>query len=343
MGFPTETVYGVAARGDRREAVEALREAKGRAESRPFTVHISRPDEVDRFVPRLSSLARRMIRKGWPGPLTLVLPVDEPEQAPVIRETGPDGVSLMYHDGTVGIRCPSNPTASYLLAEAGVPVVAASANRSGQAPPRSADGAFAELSGRLDMLLDGGEARYAKPSTVVRLNGQAYDVLREGVIEARIVERLASLNILFVCSGNTCRSPMAAALCKRAIARRLGCDESELGKQHVSIQSAGTSAGPGLPASEPAVAVMAARGLDIRDHTSKHLDAESINHADYIFCMTQAHMDVVRALAPAAADRMSLLADEEIADPVGGTEETYHRCAERIEAAIERRLTEIEL
>ena len=344
VGFPTETVYGIGARADSHEAVARLRKIKQREESKPFTVHIGQPEDVVRFVPNPVGLARRFIRKGWPGPLTLVFTVDEPASAPVIRESAPDRMGLIYYEQTVGIRCPSDKTASDLLTEAGVPIVAASANRSGEPPPRSADGVIAGLDSQVDLVLDGGETRYAQSSTVVKLVGTGYEILREGVIDARTLKRLGSLNILFVCSGNTCRSPMAAALCERALAKKLGCRESELHARGIHVSSAGAFAMGGSSASEGAKHAMSALSINLSGHTAHPLDVETICRADYIFCMTRTHVDAVLSRVPTAEDRTSLLGgDTEIDDPFGGSADTYKECAESICAALDSKLSEISL
>jgi len=344
VGFPTETVYGVAARGDSPEAVTALRHAKRGRGEKPFTVHIGRPKDVHRFVPVLSGIARRLIDRGWPGPLTLVFPVENVSLAPVASEPGCIEPELMYKEGSVGVRCPSAQTASDLLAEADVPVVAASANRAGEPPPNSGQEVLAALGADLALLLDDGVARYARPSTVVALTDGDYRVLREGVVDARTLEGLATLTLLFVCSGNTCRSPMAEALCRQLMAERLGCSVADLPGRHVVVNSASGFGGSGASASPEAKEVLRRRGIDLSGHVSQALTAELIDQADYVFCMTRSHVATVVSLVPSAREKTRLLADdEEIQDPLGGGLAEYERCARSMEAAVSKRLAEIEL
>jgi protein-tyrosine phosphatase len=222
------------------------------------------------------------------------------------------------------------------------PVVAASANRAGAAPPRSAEEAVAALDGEVTLVLDGGMTRYAKASTVVRLEDDGFRVLRAGVIDERFVRRYGSLNIVFVCSGNTCRSPMAEAMLKAMLAERLDCSRDELAARDIYVRSAGAASFGGSPASEGAINAMRRRGLDISRHSAAELNPELIQQADYIFGMTRSHVDAVLSLVPSAADRTALIAeDEEIDDPYGGPDERYEACAATIEKALKRRVQEI--
>jgi protein-tyrosine phosphatase len=344
VAFPTETVYGVGARADLPEAMARLRGIKERAEQKPFTLHIAEPDDLRDYLPDLSVLAKRFVRKAWPGPVTLVFPVSDPSASPAVQRFGSQLAIELYHEGTLGVRCPDDAVAVEVLRKAGGPVVAASANRAGNPPPRTAEGVLAELDGQLSMVLDGGTTRYARPSTVVRLDSAGYHVLREGVVDERTLKRFGSLNILFVCSGNTCRSPMAAALCRKLIAERLGCSVEELEAQGVRVMSAGANTSGGGPASPGAIEAMSKRGVNLGPHWARELDLETIHQADYIFVMTPAHAQAVASLAPHAAAKTKLLGgDEEITDPFGGPASAYESCADRIELALHQRLAEIHL
>jgi len=342
--FPTETVYGIAARADDPTAMARLRAVKDRGADRAFTVHIGQPEQAASFVPDLSGLAARFCRKSWPGPLTLIVRVGNPSAAPIMARLNGSAAGAMYHKNTVGLRCPDHSVARAMLDAVGAPVVAASANLAGEAPPWTGSDVLRDLGGRIDLLIDAGRTKYAKPSTIVRVSDDRYEVVREGVYDARIVGQLATVGILFVCTGNTCRSPMAAALASGILAERLGCRPDELEPRFgVVVASAGTSGGFG-GAAEHARTVLRARGHDLSAHQSRALTPELIRQADHIFAMTRAHREAILAVAPSAAERVRLLIEhEDVQDPIGGTQQEYESCAQRIEAALRARLQEISL
>lgn len=342
VAFPTETVYGLGVRADLPEAVSRLRTVKGRSADKALTVHLGNPEEAARFVPQLSGLAKRFIRKGWPGPLTLVIPVEDPSQAEIMKGRNGATSSVLYYDGTIGLRCPDDPIAAALLRSVQAPVVATSANAAGNAAPQSGQDVLRELDDQLDLLIDAGRTRYARPSTVVKVTEAGHAILREGVLDARIIEKMAVLRLLFVCTGNTCRSPMAAALAERMFAERLGCEPSALPARGIVVSSAGTSGGRG-GASEGAIEAMARRGLDLSGHRSSALTVDIIRQADYIFTMTRSHLETVLTLSPEASERVGLLLDgQDVADPIGGGEGEYESCARLIEEGVRTRLADIE-
>lgn len=340
--FPTETVYGVGANATDPAALKRLRMVKVRHEEKPFTVHIGSRSAVDRFVPGLAGTARRLTEKAWPGPLTIIFHVEDAAEAPVIKETSPDHIPALYHDGTIGIRCPDDRTAIELLSAAQVPVVAASANPAAQPAPVSAREALATLDGKVDLVLDAGRTRYAKASTIVEVtDNNSFRILREGVLEERTIRRLMQVNFLVVCSGNTCRSPMAAGILRKLLADKLGIAESELAANGYNVESAGVSAAAGMPPAPQGVRALLSRGIDISSHRSQLLTLDLIRRADYIFTMTRSHRDSILRLDPQA--RVSTVADRDIEDPIGENDEVYVQCARQIEQALKERLEEVTL
>ena len=231
-----------------------------------------------------------------------------------------------------------------LLLDAGIgPIVAPSANLAGNKPPRTGDEVLADLDGKIDLLIDAGQTKLGTASTIVKFAPEGgYEILRDGVYEHQTIERMMRKQILFVCSGNTCRSPMAEGLAKAEIARRLGCEVDQIAGRGFSVISAGSMSFGGSPATLEAVTVAKEMGAQIGDHSSQSITAELINESDLVFCMARHHGEAVLALSPQAGERMEPLDSQgEITDPIGGGVAVYRQTAEQILQAIRRRLDTI--
>lgn len=169
--FATETVYGVGANALSGAAVGGIFRAKGRPQDNPLIVHIAHIRKLEALVRNVPEAARRLADRFWPGPLTMILP-----------KSGlvPDEVSAGLD--TVAVRMPSHPVARALIALAGVPVAAPSANLSGSPSPTTAQHCIDDLSGRVDIILDSGPCHVGVESTVVTLAGEIPQLLRPGAV-----------------------------------------------------------------------------------------------------------------------------------------------------------------
>jgi protein-tyrosine phosphatase len=228
-----------------------------------------------------------------------------------------------------------------MLAAVDGPVVAPSANPAGAPSPRTGEDVMRALSGAIDLLIDSGPTRHGKDSTIVRIDDGGWQLLREGVYDDRMISRMAGRRICFVCTGNTCRSPMAAGIARAKLAEALNCKIDELKTEGVEVLSAGLFAGPASPATPEAVSAAAKLGADISAHQSRQATPELIKSCDVVFCMTAFHQARLQELAPNAATKICLLDDHaEVPDPVGGGADVYDRTAEHIAEAVDKRLAE---
>lgn len=345
VGFPTETVYGVACRVEK-ESLSRLDEAKGRPGDKRYSLHIGSADELTEYVPQIPLAGAKLVSEFWPGPLTLVFELNEEDLAVQRARLNPEVFDVLYQDGSIGVRCPDNPVSKELLKACKRPVVAPSANLSGRPPAVTADEVIEQLDGRIDMLLavkkDQQNCDFRQSSTVVKLGGGKLEVLREGVIEKNRILEKSVIQILFVCTGNTCRSPLCEYLCKKYISKKLNSNLDELADKGYKVISAGVNAFDGFPASPEVVDLCSEMGIDASTHKSRCLTAEMVEKSDIIFTMTKNHRQMILSMYPQAAGKCFLLAGEkDIADPIGGGKQIYRACAKEIDKALELKLCEI--
>ncbi len=339
--LPTETVYGIAADSRNPEAERRLFLAKRRPAGKPIVLLVGDASQVERCGGELGSAGLALAGRYWPGPLTLVVPVE--------RGTG--------YACFEGFRVPDHPAALAVLSAAGFPLRTTSANMAGEPPAMDAAEAVKAVGRSVSVAIDAGPVSGGVPSTVLKLDGEKFIVLREGAIPIREIsaacEQLglksekmgAEMNnadstdandgggrrILFICTGNVCRSPMAEYLLRH----HLGRDSSW------KIESAGTHAFEGVSASRHAVEVLRELGIDLTLHRSRGLTADLVRSARLVVAMTAAHAEEVKRRFSEASGKVVLLKSfdkdsrgGDIHDPIGESKEIYDNICREIDEAL---------
>lgn len=341
VAFPTETVYGIACRV-KNDSLARLDNIKGRTAEKYYTLHIGQKSDVGNYVPAIGLKAQKLIQNAWPGPLTIVFELDEQDINKQRQNLEEEVFKSLYKEHSIGIRCPDNTIAAMLLQQTSSPVVAPSANLTGGPPAVDAGQVLDQLSDKIDLLLDGGPCKYKKSSTVVKIGKKDMEVLRPGVYSQAELKSLSQIQFLFVCTGNTCRSPMAEGIFRKYLAEKLQCNLDDLEQFGYKVTSAGIIGSVGIPATAEAVVACAAKGVDIKAHRNKGLSRELVEASDIIFAMEQIHRDRVSILNPKAANKCFLLAGNTgIPDPIGQPQHSYDKCAELIETAVQKRIGEL--
>lgn len=329
VAFPSETVYLLAAGALSPRAVERFQEATGPTAEPPCLV-IKSADEALDYVPRLPPLGQRLARRCWPGPVALDLADNHGDS--LVRQLPASVLQVVCPAGRLRLMVPAHKVLDDVLQMLPGPVIVRPARPPGKPEPLLAADVVRELGDQVQLVIDDGRSRYGQPASVVKVDDGRFEVLVPGVVPAQHLNRLASLMILFVCTGNTCRSPMAEALCRQMIAERLGCGARELDQRGVVVLSAGVAAMLGGRASPEAVRVMQVAGIDLATHESQPVTDLLVKQADCILAMTRSHRAAILSEWPEAAERTHLLCHDrsDIPDPIGGPLELYEQCAARM-------------
>lgn len=203
VAFPTETVYGLGGDALNGESSGKIYAAKGRPSDNPLIVHIAHIDALPGIVKEIPEAAYRLADKYWPGPLTMIF--NKADCVP-LETTG--GLN------TVAVRMPSNKIAKALIEASGGYVAAPSANRSGRPSPTIVKYVIEDLDGRVDMIIDGGEADIGLESTIIDLTGDRPMILRPGYITEEMLEQTVGVVEVdrTIIDGNSTEAPKAPGM-----------------------------------------------------------------------------------------------------------------------------------
>lgn len=329
VALPTETVYGLGVDGLNPEAIKLLFEVKKRPKSKPIPLLISDFTDMERLGKDIPQEAWKLTDKFWPGPLTIILYATD--LVPNIIK----GKNL-----TVGIRMPDNKIALSLIESSQTPIACSSANISGDKEPNSAQEVIVSLQDKINLIINGGKTKFGVPSTVLDLTCERPTIIRQGAIKTKkLLEVLNAKHILFVCTGNTCRSIIAEQLFfKMAKEKNL----------LVEVESAGTSAINEGNVSSLTLKILEKEGIISPSKAfSKPLTERMIKKVDLILVMEDYHLKKVLDISPSAKKKTFFLTEyaglekKEIPDPVGGSWEGYETCLIEIKKCLRQVITRL--
>lgn len=343
VAVPAETAYHVLASGLNPEAVHQLMQLPGRAPERAPCVFLRSSAEAIDYSPNMSMIASRIADRGWPGPLVLQLPAFHSSSLAAhlpasVRE------SLMVENRFLSQRVAAHQAISQAMRLLPGPLVAAPiADASGNAACTRQQ--VEALAGKgLAIIVDDGPTHFGGYATCLRIDKNYCSVTSPGVLDQSALTRLGQLTVLLVCTGNTCRSPMAEAILRKLMSERFASHFAE-GKPVPAVAvSAGLSAFPGGPASAEAINVMKQKGLSLVHHQSRAVSDRLIMQADLVLTMTKSHRNTIVQRWPELSSKTHLLSNNhgDVSDPFGGPESVYAACAAQMEQYLRGWVDQIE-
>ena len=318
VAVPTDTVYGFMIAEKDPTSGERLNLLKGREKNQALITFLSNRESVFRYIHKLPLLAERLTKIYWPGPLTII-----------VRDSVGQKRSF---------RVPGFPMTRELIKQIEYPILSTSANRNKEPEAFTAEEVEKRFSGELEFILDGGDCPLKVPSTLIEIESDHYRILREGDVTLEMIEKQRQYKLVFVCTGNICRSPMAMAITQSLLSNHYHlASPTRLAQAGFQIESAGLEVSDELPINVKAKEALATLHYPIpENHSSKAVQWKQIKEAKQVFVMTQEHRQELLLRWPEFREKIQTLSPTDINDPYRTSQETYLQCALQIELCVKQ-------
>lgn len=316
--FPTEAAYFAVIDPTSKSGPAKLKQLVGASPRYPVLEAFAQPARVESLVEGGSVLARRFARRVWPGPIAIT-------------------TTLGKSATRVSRYIPNSLASRHLMQAVGKPLLFAGMfDAKGQ--PVVAPYQVKEVAGEQpSVVVESGRAHYANLPTVIDVEGNTYKVTYEGVATAQEIDVQSCWLVAFICTGNTCRSPLAEAMLKSILAEKVGCDVEELSQRGFRVTSMGISAIQGNTATPEALIVAREMKADLSGHRSRPMLPQILDLADHVLAMTRIHRDSIIAIHPGAETQTRLLCGTtDLADPIGSDLPVYRNCAKTMYKHLEK-------
>ncbi len=352
IAIPTCTTYfavGNGLNGDVCERISDLARRASRASvdasnpvSRPAALLVVRgPDEIIDFCPDACQTSIRLANRVWPGPLQILLPSSHRDS--LLHQLPSQSLQTVTNSSNqFAVSMPSHSViAEILRLSAGPLVMTELLDHSTRTPAITAESVDQTA---IAMVIDAGITKYQGRATLLEVADNRCQIISGGVTSKTELQSVSRLMVLLVCTGNTCRSPMAETLMQAKLLKRIkelnGLSPSASSHDFfvpIVALSAGIASGGG-PASPQAIEAMSEYGLDLTNHQSCAVTEKEIESADVILAMTRSHRQAIISRWPGVADKTHLLSGngEDVSDPFGGPVQLYRECAEKIDDYLDR-------
>ncbi|MCK5052387.1 MAG: Sua5/YciO/YrdC/YwlC family protein [Candidatus Cloacimonetes bacterium] len=312
----TGSMFGIGCSAFNKEAIAKINFLKNRKDKSGYIALIPDIDWLKRFDVQITPEIHRILQQYLPGELSVILEVPDPR------------FQYISQNGKVAFRIPTNKLLREFIKNLDQPIISTSVNISGGNPIQNLDEILARFKSWFDLAIlpDDAKVDNNKPSTIIEFSGDIINLIRDGSIPFSEIELSYQLpQILFVCTGNTCRSPIAGYLAKRIITKE---------DLKFRVASAGFVA-EGMPISENSDRVLALNGIDASGHKSTLLNEENLRKSWLVLTMTLKHKNKILQLYPASASKVYTLSEyagfnNDVADPIGKDIEYYKNTFEEI-------------